>query len=101
MSVAVFDEGQRDSFDSSVDHRSISTEDCMHIVLDAGHIAISSDLVAKEAMQQIEAKKELKYTDEDFAKLEALMYDRFTVRLESAQVRNFLSRVISFHSLEY
>jgi vacuolar protein sorting-associated protein 13A/C len=38
-------------------------------------------------MAQIEAKKAEQYSDEDFKKLESLMYDRFTVRLESAQVR--------------
>jgi vacuolar protein sorting-associated protein 13A/C len=37
-------------------------------------------------MAQIEAKKAEQYSDEDFKKLESLMYDRFTVRLESAQV---------------
>lgn len=72
------------------DH-SVKTKTCQHIVLDAGHIAIESNLVAKEAMEQIEAKKAQQYSDDDFLKLESLMYDRFTVRLESAQVRIFLT----------
>ena len=59
---------------------------CQHLVLDAGHIAISSDLVSKKALQSIEAKKEQKYTDDDFTELEALMFDRFDVRFESAQL---------------
>lgn len=66
---------------------SIRTKDCQHIILDAGHIAVQSDLVSKEALNQIESKKAQKYETEDFEKLEALMYDRFTVRLESTQVR--------------
>ncbi|CED84268.1 Vacuolar protein sorting-associated protein [Phaffia rhodozyma] len=61
-------------------------KNCQHIVLDAGHIAVSSDLVAKEAMQQIESKKAQQYTEEDFQRLESLMYDRFTIRLDSAQL---------------
>jgi vacuolar protein sorting-associated protein 13A/C len=78
----------RSSLTSPRFHRSsITTKVCKHIVLDAGHIAISSDLVSKQALAQIEAKKEQKYTDEDFLELEALMFDRFDVRFESAQVR--------------
>lgn len=65
---------------------SVINPNCQHIVLDAGHIAIESDLVAKEALASIKAKEAQQYTEEDFRNLESLMYDRFTVRLEAAQL---------------
>jgi vacuolar protein sorting-associated protein 13A/C len=69
---------------------------CQHVVLDAGHIAVESNLVAKEALAKIRAKEAQQYTDDDFKNLENLMYDRFTIRLEAAQVR--LSLVLRFRA---
>ncbi|KAG8880371.1 hypothetical protein FRB97_000908 [Tulasnella sp. 331] len=64
----------------------VQTKACPHMVLDAGHISIKSDLVPKSELYDIHAKKERQYTDEDFAKLNALMYDKFFLKLESAQL---------------
>jgi vacuolar protein sorting-associated protein 13A/C len=55
-------------------------------VLDAGHISAESDLVPKSATREIQMKRKKQYTDEDFQKLESLMYDKFFLKLESTQV---------------
>lgn len=65
---------------------SVTTNDCKHLIIDAGHIAIESDLVPKEAIKTIHQKRNTKYTDEDFQNLESLMYDKMSLRLEDAQV---------------
>ncbi|KAH9950347.1 vacuolar protein sorting-associated protein 13 [Amylocystis lapponica] len=63
----------------------ITTNNCKHLVIDAGHIAIESELASKKAMQEIHAKRNQQYTDEDYKRLESMMYDRLSVRLEAAQ----------------
>ncbi len=73
-----------------------TTKDCLHLVLDAGHIAISSTLADKEAMQKIQTKRGQRYSDRDFQNLESLMYDRFSLRLESTQVSDIVPRVLHF-----
>lgn len=57
---------------------------CM--ILDAGHISIRSDLIDKDTLNEIQAKQKQQYTEEDFKRLEQLMYDKFLVKLESTQV---------------
>ena len=66
---------------------SISTKDCKHLIVDAGHIAIESELANKKAVQEISSKRKQQYSDEDYRRLESLMYDKLTVRLEAAQVK--------------
>ncbi len=56
------------------------------MVIDAGHISIVSDLASKEAVQEIHSKRKKQYTAEDYERLESMMYDRLTVKLEAAQV---------------
>ena len=68
---------------------SVTTNDCKHLIVDAGHIAIESNLVAKEAIQTIHQKRNQQYTDEDYKNLESLMYDKFYLRLQHAQVAFF------------
>ncbi|KAF8974033.1 vacuolar protein sorting-associated protein 13 [Flammula alnicola] len=63
----------------------VTTNECKHLIIDAGHIAIESDLVAKEAIRTIHQKRNKKYTDEDYKNLESLMYDKMSLRLEDAQ----------------
>ncbi|KAF8168100.1 vacuolar protein sorting-associated protein 13 [Crassisporium funariophilum] len=63
----------------------VTTNDCKHLIVDAGHIAIESDLVAKEAIRTIHQKRHKKYTDEDYKNLESLMYDKMSLRLQDAQ----------------
>ena len=54
--------------------------------MDAGHIAIESDLASKEAIRIVHQKRNQKYDDEDYKQLESLMYDKLFLRLEDAQV---------------
>ncbi|TFK41159.1 vacuolar protein sorting-associated protein vps13 [Crucibulum laeve] len=63
----------------------ITTNNCGHLIIDAGHIAIESDLVDKDAIRTIHQKRNQKYTEEDFKNLESLMYDKLALRLEDAQ----------------
>ena len=67
---------------------SITTTNCKHLVIDAGHIAIESNLADKEATRQIHMKRNKQYNDEDYRRLESMMYDKFFLRLEMAQVRD-------------
>ncbi|KAH7345058.1 hypothetical protein B0J17DRAFT_763771 [Rhizoctonia solani] len=64
----------------------VTVKQCQHMILDAGHISIESQLVPKETMREIDAKKKRQYTDDDYTQLESLMYDRFSVKLHSAQL---------------
>ena len=70
--------------------RSITTNNCRHLVVDAGHISVISQLGNKEAIKEIQAKRKLDYTDEDYRRLETMMYDKVSVRLKDAQVCGFL-----------
>jgi vacuolar protein sorting-associated protein 13A/C len=63
----------------------ITTNSCKHLIIDAGHISIESDLVTKDAIKTIHQKRNQKYTDEDYKKLESLMYDKMSLRLQDAQ----------------
>ncbi|KAI0966089.1 hypothetical protein F4678DRAFT_306550 [Xylaria arbuscula] len=65
---------------------SIKTRNSTCLILDAGHISLNSELVDKNTMKQVQDKQQQKYSDEDFKKLESLMYDRFVVKLTSTQV---------------
>lgn len=40
----------------------------------------------KKAIQDIQAKRKQQYTAEDYRRLESMMYDRVSVRLQAAQV---------------
>lgn len=66
---------------------SITTNNCRHLVVDAGHISVVSQLGNKEAIKEIQSKRKLDYTDEDYRRLENMMYDKVSVRLKDAQVR--------------
>ncbi|KAI0073133.1 vacuolar protein sorting-associated protein 13 [Panus rudis PR-1116 ss-1] len=63
----------------------ITTNKCKHLVIDAGHIAIESELASKDSIKEIQSKRKLQYTDEDYKRLESMMYDRLSVRLHAAQ----------------
>ncbi|KAK4225861.1 putative vacuolar protein sorting-associated protein [Podospora fimiseda] len=56
------------------------------LIVDAGHISVTSELVDRDTMQEVQAKQSQTYTNEDFKRLENLMYDRFLVKLTSTQV---------------
>ncbi|KAI0724570.1 vacuolar protein sorting-associated protein 13 [Cerioporus squamosus] len=63
----------------------VSTTKGKHLVIDAGHISIVSELASKEAIQEIHSKRKKQYTAEDYERLESMMYDRLTVKLQAAQ----------------
>ncbi|RDW68381.1 hypothetical protein BP5796_09038 [Coleophoma crateriformis] len=65
---------------------SITTQQTICLILDAGRITVNSELVDKDTMKEIQAKQKHSYTDEDFKRLESLMYDKFVVKLSSTQV---------------
>lgn len=64
---------------------SVVTHQCTHLLIDAGHIAIHSELADKEAKREIHTKRNRQYTEEDYKRLESLMYDKIKLRLEAAQ----------------
>lgn len=57
-----------------------------HMVLDAGRISVSSVFADKQALADVRAKQNQQYTAEDYRRLEDLMYDRFIVKLDDAQL---------------
>ncbi|KAE8441399.1 hypothetical protein EG329_004988 [Mollisiaceae sp. DMI_Dod_QoI] len=65
---------------------SITSESTICLILDAGHISVNSQLVDRETMEQVQSKQKQMYTDEDYKRLESLMYDKFQVKLSSTQV---------------
>jgi vacuolar protein sorting-associated protein 13A/C len=65
---------------------SISSIHTACLILDAGHISVNSQLVDKDTMKQVQDKQRQSYTDEDYKRLESLMYDKFVVKLSSTQV---------------
>ncbi|KAL3428164.1 hypothetical protein PVAG01_01673 [Phlyctema vagabunda] len=65
---------------------SIKTEKTICLILDAGRITVNSELVDKDTMKEVQAKQRHSYTEEDYKKLESLMYDKFLVKLSSTQV---------------
>lgn len=66
--------------------QSITTPKSTCLILDAGHVGVSSKLVDKATLKQVQDKQHQAYSDEDYKRLESLMYDRFIVKLTSTQV---------------
>lgn len=67
---------------------SVTTYHCQHLVIDAGHISISSELADKEVLRSVQSKRSYKDLDKHDKDLESLMYDKFALKLENAQVSN-------------
>ncbi|PGH11668.1 hypothetical protein AJ80_07035 [Polytolypa hystricis UAMH7299] len=65
---------------------SIVTECSMCLIIDAGHVSVSSELVDKETMKEIQSKQKRQYNEEDYKQLESLMYDKFLLKLNNTQV---------------
>ncbi|KAG5647989.1 hypothetical protein DXG03_007023 [Asterophora parasitica] len=63
----------------------VTTHDCRHLIIDAGHIAIESDLADKDAIRTIHSKRNRKYEEQDYKYLESLMYDKLLLKLDAAQ----------------
>lgn len=64
----------------------LSSRDGAVMILDAGHLAVRSLLADPKTMEMIRAKHSKQYTDEDYRQLEELMYDRYFIKLEAAQL---------------
>ncbi|KAI6047634.1 vacuolar protein sorting-associated protein 13 [Pisolithus marmoratus] len=56
-----------------------------HLVIDAGHISIESDLADKNVLREIQAKRNRQYNEDDYRRLESVMYDKVLLRLDAAQ----------------
>ncbi|KAG6813789.1 hypothetical protein H0H92_007201 [Tricholoma furcatifolium] len=67
------------------DWQSVTTHDCKHLILDAGHISIESALADKAALKSIQMKRNMKYDEQDYQYLESLMYDKVLLKLDAAQ----------------
>ncbi|PFH58131.1 hypothetical protein XA68_14121 [Ophiocordyceps unilateralis] len=65
---------------------SITTRESTCVIVDAGHIHVNSQLVDKGTMKEIQSKQRQTYSEEDFKRLESVMYDKFIVKLTSTQV---------------
>lgn len=65
---------------------SVTDADSTCLILDAGHISVTSELVDQETMKKIQGKQRQIYDDEDFKRLESAMYDKFHVQLTSTQL---------------
>lgn len=65
---------------------SISVRKSTCLILDAGHIGVKSQLVDKDTIKQVQEKQRQSYSDEDWKRLESLMYDKFIVKLSSTQL---------------
>ncbi|KAG2159854.1 vacuolar protein sorting-associated protein 13 [Suillus bovinus] len=63
----------------------VTTHQCSHLVIDAGHIAVESDLADKDALREIHAKRNQPYGEDDYKRLESLMYDKMLLKLQAAQ----------------
>lgn len=65
----------------------ITRADCLHMVVDAGHIGIGSDLPSKsERTSLIDKREKGQLTASERMSYERLVYNRFIVRLQSTQV---------------
>ena len=65
---------------------SVKTKRSTCLILDAGHISVNSQLVDQESIKEVQAKQKQAYTEDDYKKLESLMFDKFLVKLSDTQV---------------
>ncbi|KAK0233092.1 hypothetical protein IW262DRAFT_1304036 [Armillaria fumosa] len=63
----------------------VTSKYCKHLLIDAGHMAIESDLADKDAIRAVHLKRNQQYSDEDHKRLEGLMYDKVSLKLKDAQ----------------
>jgi hypothetical protein len=73
--------------------------DSLHLVLDAGHIAVESALADQKEVQSVQAKRGQALQGDDYGRLQSLMYDKFSLKLESTQVRVPIQRRFPFFPL--
>lgn len=70
-------------------------------VLDAGHISVISDLADPNLIESVKNADATSYDETEWKKLNSLMYDRFNLHLEDAQIfigNNIKSTIEQLHS---
>ena len=65
---------------------SVTTQRASCLILDAGHISMNSELVEPATIRNVQSKQKQQLSDEDYKRLEGLMYDKFLLKLKSTQV---------------
>lgn len=65
---------------------SITQESTLCLILDAGHASVNSELVDRQAMRELQSMQKRQYEEEDYKRLEHLLYDRFLIKLDSTQL---------------
>lgn len=65
---------------------SVTKKQSACVAINAGHMSVCSDLVAKETLEEIQKKQTKQYTDEDWKELENLMYNKFDLQLHNTQI---------------
>jgi vacuolar protein sorting-associated protein 13A/C len=65
---------------------SVTKQSKICLIIDAGHASVKSELVDKETLEDIRSKQREKLSDQDFKRLESLMYDKFKLDLTSTQI---------------
>ena len=66
---------------------SVISKKCNILLLDAGQISIRSSLVDKKSKRLGDLKRHQEFSAEDLTSLASYIYDKYTVKLEAAQVR--------------
>ncbi|EEH08104.1 vacuolar sorting-associated protein [Histoplasma capsulatum G186AR] len=65
---------------------SIDKESTVCLIVDAGHVSVTSELVSKDMIRDSQGKQKREFSEQDYKQLESLMYDRFLLKLDSTQV---------------
>ena len=65
---------------------SVTRKSDICLIVDAGHVGVSSELVDKDTLRDIQSKQRKQLSDKEFKQLESLMYDKFNLKLDSTQV---------------
>ncbi|OJD40388.1 vacuolar protein sorting-associated protein vps13 [Diplodia corticola] len=65
---------------------SVTKESSICLILDAGHAKVSSELIDKDTLKDIQSKQKGQFSEDDLKRLQGLMYDKFLLKLDSTQV---------------
>lgn len=64
----------------------ITREDCLHMVIDAGHIGVISKLPTQAELKELRNRQGRAETEEEVRMRERLAYSKFVIQLQSTQV---------------
>ena len=65
---------------------SVTQESSLCLILDAGHISVNSELIDKDTINEMQSRQHQKLSEDELQQLQSLMYDKFSLKLESTQV---------------